>query len=84
MQDDIPLYVNKKRKCLKQWKPTLHQREPLKPVLTYVPFKLISSDFLYLEQRSGGYEYILMVVDHFTRYAQANPTHNKTATTAAE
>ena len=84
MQDDIQLYVNTKCRCLKQRKPTLHQREPLKPVLTSMPFELISIDFLHLEQSSGGYEYILVVVDHFTRYAQAYPTSNKTANTAAE
>ena len=84
MQDDIQLYVNTKCRYLKQRKPTLHQREPLKPVLTSMPFELISIDFLHLEQSAGGYEYILVVVDHFTRYAQAYPTRNKTAKTAAE
>ena len=84
MRDDIERFIMKQCRCIKQKKPTFIQREPLTPVITTSPFELISIDFLHLEKCSGGYEYILVVVDHFTRFAQAYATRDKSAKTAAE
>lgn len=35
-------------------------------------------------QYKGGYQHILVITDHFTRYAQAVPTRNETAKTTAQ
>ena len=41
-------------------------------------------DFLSLERSKGGFENILVITDHFARYAQAFPTRNQTASKTAK
>ena len=84
MHQGITNFVTKQCRCVKQKKPTFHVREPLCQMESTAPFDLISIDFLHLEQSSGEFEYILLIVDHFTKFAQAYPTKNKRSKTAAE
>ena len=39
---------------------------------------------LHLDQSSGGYEYIMLIVDHFTKLVQGYAARNKSEHTAAE
>lgn len=84
MQNDIEHYISNVCQCIKRKTPTLKQRAPLEPITSTAPFELISIDFLHLEKSSNGCEYILVIVDHFTRYAQAYGTRNKSAKTVAQ
>ena len=84
MSKDVEHFVTKVCECLKKKKPSKQTRAPMTSIQTTYPFQLVSIDFLHLEKCKHGYEYILVVMDHFTRFAQAYATKNKTAKTVAD
>ena len=52
-------------------------------ITSTAPMEILCLDYLSLERSKGGVENILVITDHFTRYAQAIPTTNQTARTTA-
>ena len=59
------------------------QQAPLVPMTSSQPMELCCMDFLTVEP-SQGYENILVITDHFSKFAQAFATKNQTAKTTAK
>lgn len=84
MQANVEHHVTKVCSCLKRKHPNRKTRAPLVNIVTTYPFELVSVDFLHLEGCKGGYEYILVLMDHFTCFAQTYTSKNKSSKMAAE
>ena len=84
MLEEIEHHVTKVCQCLKAKRPSRIFRAHIREITAASPFELVSIDFVHLEQSTRGYEYILVIIDNFTRFCQAYPTKNKSATTAAK
>ena len=69
--------------CLLRKVPPNH-RAPLVSVVTSQPLELLCMDFLSLEPSKGGVEHILVITDHYTKYAVAIPCRNQSAKTTAK
>jgi hypothetical protein len=83
MYKDTESWIEQCVRCLRRKTPT-NQRAPLVPIVTSSPLELVCMDFLTLDKSKGGYQHILVITDHYTRYAQAIPTKNQLAKTTAE
>ena len=57
---------------------------PLENIVATDPLELVHLDFLCLEPGKGWEENVLVITDHFTRYAQAYVTRTQTAQTIAK
>ena len=70
MQRDINHYITKECRCLIDKRPHYKMEAPLQHIISSSPLDLIEIDLVHLEKSSGGYEYILTITDHFSRFVQ--------------
>ena len=84
MKKDIEFYITKKCACIADKKKVVDENAPLFPIVATEPFEMVSCDFLKLDVCKGKFQHVLVVTDHFTRFAQAYATKNETSKAAAE
>ena len=84
MGSDIDTFVHKRCSCLFAKEPNVKEKAKLVPIPASAPFEIVSVDFLKIpEKGKGGYEQILVICDHFTRFTQAYACKNKSSRAAA-
>ena len=81
MQEEATQYVMHCSRCLRRKTPP--QVAPLQPILVTQPLELVHMEYLSLEPSKGNIENVLVITDHFTRYALAYPSKTQTAQATA-
>ena len=84
MGKDIEGYIRNRCRCVVSKKPNVSERAGLIPIRATYPFQMVSIDFIHLDKCKGGFEYALVVIDHFTRFAQVYATRSKKSKAAAD
>ena len=77
MAKDVKEFINKCDICLKM-SPFIIFR-PLKPVEVNYPFELVSLDTAHVTMPSGNKKYIVVAIDHFTRWIEVTILTNETS-----
>jgi hypothetical protein len=83
MRKDIATRIDGCDRCLK-FKTPDSQQAALVNITTTQPLELVCMDYLTLEPSMGGIQNILVITDHFTKFAVAVPTRNQTPKTTAD
>ena len=81
MQEEATQYLLKCARLLRR--KTSPQVAPMQPIYVTQPLELVHMDYLSLEPSKGNIENVLVITDHFTRYALAYPSKTKTAQATA-
>ncbi|KAI3370606.1 hypothetical protein L3Q82_007175 [Scortum barcoo] len=80
---DVEQYIKNCGECVTRKTPC-PRVAPLHHISSNGPMDLVCIDFLSMEPDSAGISNVLVVTDHFTRYAQAFPARNQKALTVAK
>ena len=81
MQTEAIQHILKCTRCLRRKTPS--HVAPLQPIHVTQALELVHMDYLSLEPSKGNIENVLVITDHFTRYALAYPSKAQTAQATA-
>ena len=82
MYNDVASYLNSCPRCLRR--KSQADQAPLLNIEVNQPLELVHLYYLKIEPSKGNVENVLIVIDYFTRYAQAYPSKSQTALTTAK
>lgn len=83
MEREINERVETCGRCIRR-KTTENPRANLVNIKSTKPLEILCIDLLTLKKSKGGFENVLVITDHFTKYAMAVPTKNQLAKTTAK
>ena len=82
MHTDVASYINSCPRCIRRkYQP---DQVPLLNIEVNQPLELVHLDYLKIEPSKGNVENVLIVTNHFTRYAQAFPSKSHSALATAK
>ena len=82
MARSVEKWIGSCKRCICAKAPYLPQCAPLESVVTTQPMELVAMDFVTIEEGDKKRD-VLVITDHFTKYAIAVPTTNQRAHTTA-
>ena len=68
MEDKISHFVTKLCNCVKCKKPNIRQEVPMQTIISSALLELIGIDFLHVDTCSDGYQYLVVIINPFTRF----------------
>ncbi len=83
MEEDIKKYVNECERCVLSKRPEPEARAPLVSIRTSAPLEMVCLDFWSAEDSNNKSVDVLVVTDHFTKFACAYVCPNQTAEAVA-
>uniref|UniRef100_A0A914YC62 RNA-directed DNA polymerase n=1 Tax=Panagrolaimus superbus TaxID=310955 RepID=A0A914YC62_9BILA len=74
------------KSCMQCFAHGSHRRDrpQLHPIKTDLPMQIVGMDIAEMPVSENGYKYMLVIIDHFTKYASAYPLQSKSAEEVAK
>lgn len=83
MHSDVETWITECGRCTRRKTPNNQRASPVNTVPSAL-LELVCMDYLTLKVSTGGYQHIMVITYHFTRYSMAILTRNQLARTTAE